>query len=634
MKSLVYAALLGYIRAADPPTCTEAEQNDDGNLDRVQTCSTLTKCNDADTETYLNAKCNAEESCGNWAGLTDPDLGKCIRSDYCDVVANADGVSDVEYECPAGKKLPPKVANWKDSLSEADYKALYDKHLALSVTAPTWPYTSESRRQGDGGSIEENVVFDDGDVATVTANPGLEKGVVQLDLRNDDKLTVKTLPDKSAVITFKGGDGSSLTVTTTKDDQITLEYKNANLQTFTYSETGKDFVIPELKVDPNQPHTLVADGVASATASRRVLASAGAKSKEDLRGSFAIYTQASDLTAATLDVPALKLKLALKKFKGTGITHVEEESEVRFIREGEKCPVDESLLNRERNKDWNYDLHGADWAEKYPDCGLPQQSPINLLDPVTEFGRAYEIHPFEEDEHRADYVDLGPTAIEFNPQYYTIEVPIALAAGQAGFESKMGSEIFGGPGSWEGSEFVMRAASEHTINDVRYDLELQVYHKASIEEIEKAVVSADDDEEAGKEEVKDEEGGSRRRLAEEAKAEAAGSDGTSGTGKVEDKNGFKHGAVAILFSVSDYSDGATKALFEPFFDSLVLSEENPRVQSVALSNALSNVDWSERWAYKGSKTQPPCEQFVYWNVLKTVYPIDADDLRFFKRKLR
>jgi len=36
---------------------------------------------------------------------------------------------------------------------------------------------------------------------------------------------------------------------------------------------------------------------------------------------------------------------------------------------------------------------------------------------------------------------------------------------------------------------------------------------------------------------------------------------------------------------------------------------------------MEAVDWSEKWVYKGSSTQPPCKQHVYWQVLRTVYPI-------------
>jgi carbonic anhydrase len=35
------------------------------------------------------------------------------------------------------------------------------------------------------------------------------------------------------------------------------------------------------------------------------------------------------------------------------------------------------------------------------------------------------------------------------------------------------------------------------------------------------------------------------------------------------------------------------------------------------------VDTRNRWVYKGSVTTPPCATFVYWNVVRDVYPISA-----------
>lgn len=46
------------------------------------------------------------------------------------------------------------------------------------------------------------------------------------------------------------------------------------------------------------------------------------------------------------------------------------------------------------------------------------------------------------------------------------------------------------------------------------------------------------------------------------------------------------------------------------------------------------VDMNNRWIYKGSVTTPPCKQNVYWNVLRTVYPIKQKHLDQFKNQLK
>jgi hypothetical protein len=48
---------------------------------------------------------------------------------------------------------------------------------------------------------------------------------------------------------------------------------------------------------------------------------------------------------------------------------------------------------------------------------------------------------------------------------------------------------------------------------------------------------------------------------------------------------------------------------------------------------MANIDWEHRWVYKGSKTIPPCERYVYWNVIESIYPIDQHTVDLFKAKL-
>lgn len=45
---------------------------------------------------------------------------------------------------------------------------------------------------------------------------------------------------------------------------------------------------------------------------------------------------------------------------------------------------------------------------------------------------------------------------------------------------------------------------------------------------------------------------------------------------------------------------------------------------------MNAVDFTERWLYKGSVTEPPCSQFVYWNVVRKVYPIEIERFGWYK----
>lgn len=45
------------------------------------------------------------------------------------------------------------------------------------------------------------------------------------------------------------------------------------------------------------------------------------------------------------------------------------------------------------------------------------------------------------------------------------------------------------------------------------------------------------------------------------------------------------------------------------------------------------ADMDNRWVYKGSVTTPPCDTFVYWNVLKRVYPLKQRHLDLFMSQL-
>mmetsp|Transcript_18408 Transcript_18408/g.31487 ORF Transcript_18408/g.31487 Transcript_18408/m.31487 type:complete len:98 (-) Transcript_18408:20-313(-) len=46
------------------------------------------------------------------------------------------------------------------------------------------------------------------------------------------------------------------------------------------------------------------------------------------------------------------------------------------------------------------------------------------------------------------------------------------------------------------------------------------------------------------------------------------------------------------------------------------------------------VDFTKRWVYKGSFTQPPCDQQIIWNVIEQVYPITQKDFFLIQQKFQ
>lgn len=128
---------------------------------------------------------------------------------------------------------------------------------------------------------------------------------------------------------------------------------------------------------------------------------------------------------------------------------------------------------------WNYDQNGAEWPEVFPNCGQPQQSPINLMKPTSEYGNSYYLYSFVDDNSEKSYADLENPLIKFENDRYALEVQISHENGYAGFTSYIGEKLYQAPlapKKWDAAYFTVRKGAEHTIEDVRHDLELQVVH--------------------------------------------------------------------------------------------------------------------------------------------------------------
>lgn len=97
--------------------------------------------------------------------------------------------------------------------------------------------------------------------------------------------------------------------------------------------------------------------------------------------------------------------------------------------------------------------------------------------------------------------------------------------------------------------------------------------------------------------------------------------------------------MGLFFSVNDYTKTVTpaqEAIIDEFFDSLKWSvtDKNPKVEEVTYGKLMMMADMNNRWTYTGSVTTPPCAQHVYWNVLRTIYPIKKRHMDQFMNQLK
>jgi len=97
--------------------------------------------------------------------------------------------------------------------------------------------------------------------------------------------------------------------------------------------------------------------------------------------------------------------------------------------------------------------------------------------------------------------------------------------------------------------------------------------------------------------------------------------------------------MGLMFSVNDYTremEGWETEILDNFFESMKWDDTTTQpkyVDMVSYGDLMTMVDMNNRWTYRGSVTTPPCAQNVYWNVLRTVYPVKQEQLDNFKKQL-
>ena len=103
------------------------------------------------------------------------------------------------------------------------------------------------------------------------------------------------------------------------------------------------------------------------------------------------------------------------------------------------------------------------------------------------------------------------------------------------------------------------------------------------------------------------------------------------------RGNVKYSVISIFFKVNATVQLTLEqeSIIKEFFNDLYWIEQSkdPLVTEVHIGSLLMSLDFSKRWVYKGSMTTPPCEQYVYWNILQTVYPVSERILNQFKQQM-
>jgi len=243
---------------------------------------------------------------------------------------------------------------------------------------------------------------------------------------------------------------------------------------------------------------------------------------------------------------------------------------------------------------WVYDYaqNGKDWgtlvssnnAVNY--CGETlNQSPINFLNPIGSYGWAYgDTLPQAFDSHEKNYKDLRKnTQVKWSNKAMNVDLQEIETLENFFISHLAESNLDAATNKFSVKSFQLRSPSEHTVMGKHLDIELQIKHEAE---------------------------------------------------KYNDTANIKYAYVSIFFSVEDFDKTITErdnSTAQRFFEHLKFDDQGePVVDIIGFGKIMEIIKMEHRWIYKGSETYPPCEQFVYWNVIKRIFPIKIEEFQKFR----